>query len=89
LTVIVNAEKNFSYYRSGIIDSSTIDCVSYNHAVVAYSWKQQDTSTELREYIEIRNSWGQWWGDKGDVRYYYNENNGTCWVTKLAFAPKF
>lgn len=82
-SVVLMAESNFSYYRSGIIDAKLItDCKSYNHAVLAYAW----VTVNGREVINIRNSWGQYWGKKGNIQYYYDDE-GSCFITKLAFRP--
>ena len=88
VSVVLMAETNFSYYRSGTIDASKIaDCSSYNHAVLAFAWvTETDKDNNVREVIRIRNSWGQWWGDRGNIKYYYDEN-GSCFITKLAMRP--
>jgi hypothetical protein len=88
ISVVLMAEDNFARYRSGIIDSSRFAaCDKYDHAVVAYAWKHYKVNGAIYEYIEIRNSHGLGYGDKGDVRYFYTPQNGTCHITKLGFRP--
>jgi C1A family cysteine protease len=88
LSVVLMAERNFSAYRSGIIDASLISqCNSYNHAVLAYAWLNVvDVNNNPRQVIKIRNSWGPYWGENGSIKYYYDDN-GTCFITKLALRP--
>jgi hypothetical protein len=87
-TVILMAEDNFMSYREGTLDPSQIEgCDSYNHAVLAYGWSiETDKDGNEREVISIRNSWGSDWGNEGNIKYYYDDN-GSCYITKLAFRP--
>jgi hypothetical protein len=87
-TVVLNADDNFTYYRSGVLDGTKIPgCNSYNHAVVAFAWTyENDKSGARREVISIRNSWGPFWGERGNIKYFYDDQ-GSCFITKLAFRP--
>ena len=79
----------FKYYQSGIMDiSKTSGCGNVTHAVMAFAWKhQKDDNNTIREYLSVRNSWGNRWGEQGDFRIYYDEKSETCKVTQFCIQP--
>jgi len=85
VSVVISTGDAFRDYGGGIIQVSGSQCAQLTHAVTAYAWTTEDSG---REYISVRNSWGEDWGDKGDFHIYYTDQaNSTCWVTKMAFRP--
>jgi len=85
MSVLVDTNDAFRDYGGGVIEVSGNECQQYNHAVLAYGWSTDDSG---REFISVRNSWGEDWGDQGDFHIYYTDQaNGSCWVTKMAFRP--
>lgn len=72
------AANRFMFYSKGIFDgcSSAGDGV-INHAVVAVGYNIEDP---LNSYLNIRNSWGSTWGEKGNIRLRINggEAKETC-----------
>jgi len=88
LGVVLASGEAFQYYNGGIIDPRRLSCQNSDHAVVAVGWRLDQRSN--RNVITIRNSWGDWWGEKGHFQIFHTEDNvgnGTCWVTRTALAP--
>ena len=57
----------FRYYQKGIInDEANFKCGnSVNHAVLAVGYHFTGNETDKENYILIKNSWGENWGEKG------------------------
>ena len=70
VAVAINTKHNdFKYYYSGVIDAK--DCGTWtNHYVVAvgYGERKRFNSNEPEEFLIIKNTWGQWWGENGYAR---------------------
>lgn len=66
--VVVNADRNFQTYKSGILTSFQATN-KVTHGVVAMGY---DSS---KGFIKIRNSWGAKWGENGYMRMKLNEKN--------------
>jgi len=60
VSVLIDAEDpNFQHYRGGIMTQS---CgTNLDHAVLAVGYDSQSYT--------IKNSWGNWWGEKGYIRF--------------------
>ena len=63
--IAVNADSGFMYYGGGILSgcrgNGKYDC---NHAVAAVGYGTENGE----DYWLIKNSWGDWWGDKGYIK---------------------
>ena len=58
----VTSNSLFKFYKSGILDTSQPGCKDFiNHAVALYGFKKD-------EYLMLRNSWGEQWGENGTMR---------------------
>jgi len=68
VTVLVQGDRGFGGYRSGIYNGV---CGMYDHAVVAVGFGSQNGVN----YWIIRNSWGASWGESGHIRI---QMNGNC-----------
>jgi len=85
ISVSLSAKDGLKNYGGGIIKVSGDECKEIDHNVLAYAWTTEKTGAE---FISIRNSWGESWGDKGNFHIYYTkEANDTCYVTKLGYLP--
>lgn len=72
VSVCIDAEEDFQFYKAGIYTSTGCSSNRVDHAVLLYGL-YSDPSTGRRAYM-IRNSWGQdndgsdlGWGDQGDI----------------------
>jgi len=84
VSVLVSSNEILQHYGGGIISLQAGQCENYDHAVVAFAFR----NNQGREVISVRNSMGPEWGDKGNFHIYYNPQvNDTCWITKVAFLP--
>jgi hypothetical protein len=70
----------FQSYKSGVIDPPY---TASNHAVFAFGIGKDD----LGDYIMVRNSWGSWWGDKGNFKLRINQTTKTNGATALGWLP--
>lgn len=69
-------------YESGVFDAPCV--YGPNHAVIAV----QLNLTE--NYVKIRNSWSQYWGEGGYVRVKRDANNNqSCWTELSLWVPRF
>ncbi|XP_021911873.1 chymopapain-like [Carica papaya] len=84
LSVLVEAGgKPFQLYKSGVFDGP---CgTKLDHAVTAVGYGTSDG----KNYIIIKNSWGPNWGEKGYMRLKRQSGNcqGTCGVYKSSYYP--
>ena len=63
--IAVNADNGFMYYGGGIYDGCAAnDAYSVNHAVAAVGYGTENGE----DYWLIKNSWGDWWGEKGYIK---------------------
>jgi len=71
-------------YTGGIVNST--ESTSTNHVISIYGWGEQDGVP----YWNVRNSWGEYWGESGHFRIVRGENQlgieSTCsWATPDTF----
>lgn len=68
VTVMVNSQGPFKYYKSGIIDS--LECTpEVDHAVLAIGYgTYKNKQGNLEDYFILKNSWGRYWGENGYAR---------------------
>lgn len=64
LAVCVDAS-GWSSYKSGIFSSSKYSSPSCTHAVALVGYGKDSSGTN---YWIVRNSWADWWGEKGYIR---------------------
>jgi len=84
--VSVQANKEiFRHYRSGVIDYPTCG-TEVGHAVLAIGYGFDRATGQ--DYVIIKNSWGEWWGDKGFGRISLSQQHspkGVCGVLTDGF----
>jgi C1A family cysteine protease len=87
MAVAVNANQNFSQYKSGIFDGKDCRSNSVNHAVVLIGFVTlpQTDCQEGVSYFLVRNSWGKNWGDNGHIKI-KNDSSKACNITKYGYA---
>jgi C1A family cysteine protease len=74
----------FQGYRGGII-TSTMGCpTSVDHAILAVGYGNDSL---LGDYLIVKNSWGQSWGESGYVRLQLVEGDGVCGVNQYVYYP--
>ena len=74
---------SFMYYRSGVITDK--ECgTELDHGVLAVGY-----GTERgHDYYLVKNSWGEYWGDKGFVKVGAEKNgHGICGIQMGASQP--
>lgn len=67
---------DFQNYDEGIFTADK--CAKINHAVII--------THVTDEYVKIRNSWTQEWGEQGYMRIKLNKTNGSCFTLNQCFA---
>lgn len=87
VTVGTGMGDEFYWYDSGIY-TGPCDMSEISHAMTAVGYGF-DEETEL-QYIIIRNSWGEYWGEGGYVRVAMGEprDGGTCMVYSWSVYPE-
>ena len=72
----------FHLYESGIMVFEK--CNHVTHAIVATGWD----SDAQGEFLTIRNSWGETWGEEGYMRVRVDHsNNRSCFATQYSYLP--
>ncbi len=73
VVAVLNADIDFMFYQSGIIDTDT--CKSNTlHPVLVVGF---DTENDI-DYFLVKNSWGTSWGEKGYARIAVKPDVGVC-----------
>ncbi|OAY85827.1 Ananain [Ananas comosus] len=77
ITVVVNANANFQYYKSGVFNGPCGTRLNHTVAVVGYG---QDCSG--KKYWIVKNSWGAKWGEAGYIRMArdVSSSSGICGI---------
>jgi C1A family cysteine protease len=81
VSVALNASpRAFRFYKKGIVDDNCSG-TRINHAVIGVGYSTDEG------YWLIRNSWGNWWGDKGYIKLSMESDNpshiGQCGVYRF------
>jgi C1A family cysteine protease len=82
LSVSIKVDLKLKFYTSGIHlpDSCVDDIESLDHAVLLVGYGEENGT----EYLKIKNSWGNDWGEKG---YYRISTSRTCGITSDIVYP--
>ena len=82
VSVAVEADSAvFQMYKSGVVDSTACG-TSLNHGVLAVGFAEN--------YIIVKNSWGESWGDKGYIKIAQTKKgHGICGINMDASYPTF
>ena len=72
----------FTGYKSGVLlDTKDMKCgTKLNHAVLAVGYYYTGDILSEYNYIMVKNSWGESWGDEGYIRIGFGnlDKGGTC-----------
>ena len=89
VAVGIYVNSNFQNYASGVFNDPSCTVVrpdgfpDMNHAVVAVGYGSDQTGGDF--YL-IKNSWGFWWGENGNMKIARNRNN-MCNIASQASYP--
>lgn len=79
-----STSRKFKAYDSGIITVEARDCNYANHAVTGVGYFNESGA----EGIIVRNSWGSWYGERGNFRVRYQPDvSETCFMTNSIYHP--
>ncbi|CAH1100336.1 unnamed protein product [Psylliodes chrysocephalus] len=86
ISVTIDAENDFQFYKEGIVDDSTCESGdgALNHAVLVVGYGTQDG----HDYWLVKNSWGTSYGQDGYIMMSRNKNN-QCGIATYALYPVF
>ena len=75
-------------YRSGIIGTNARCGPEANHAVLIVGYNQAASPEAPNGYYIVKNSWGDWWGEKGYCRIAITGNDaGVCGLQQFGMYP--
>ncbi|XP_037398066.1 procathepsin L-like [Pygocentrus nattereri] len=82
ISVIISISRSFSqFYKSGVYDECGTNDLLHAVLVVGYG-----TDGFGKDYWLVKNSWGDWWGERGYFRIARNKNN-QCGIASYAVFP--
>jgi len=73
---------DFIHYKSGVFYSAKCVPTRLSHAVAIVGYGSENG----QDYWTVRNSWGDWWGDKGYFKIARNKDNH-CGIASAASYP--
>jgi cathepsin L len=83
VSIAIDAEDNFQFYKSGVFSDTACSSDELDHAVLAVGYGTMGNSS----YLIVKNSWGKDWGMDG---YIYMSTNipNMCGVAQMASYPQ-
>lgn len=94
VTVMVNSQGPFKFYKTGVLDSK--DCSpNVDHGVLAVGYgTYTNNKGKLEDYFILKNSWGRYWGENGYVRVTASRSQkgfkkkGMCGIYVESYQPQ-
>ena len=83
ISVAIDAEDDFQFYKAGIFRSTTCSKTQLNHAVLAIGY---GVTRKNEKFIMIKNSWGTDWGMDGYI-YFSGDIDNMCGIATNASYP--
>jgi len=83
ISVAIDAENDFQFYKSGIFRSTTCSKTQLDHAVLAIGY---GVTLKNETFIMIKNSWGEDWGMNGYI-YFSGDIDNMCGIATNASYP--
>ena len=83
ISVAIDAEDDFQFYKSGIFSSNTCSKTQLDHAVLAVGY---GFTPKNEKFIIIKNSWGTDWGMDGYI-YFSGDIDNMCGIATNASYP--
>ena len=77
LSVALDASK-LQFYKGGVFNPSKCSETTLNHAVLLVGYGTDDTDGD---YLTIKNSWAEKWGEDGYFRIAKTDGAGTCGIS--------
>jgi C1A family cysteine protease len=82
VSVAVQADSTvFRNYKSGVV-TGTACGTNLNHGVLAVGYETSGTP-----YYNVKNSWGNTWGDQGYIKIGITDGAGVCGIHKMSSYP--
>ncbi|XP_071686806.1 cysteine protease Amb a 11.0101-like [Rutidosis leptorrhynchoides] len=78
------AADDFAFYKEGVYSGPCANCPA-NHVMLVVGFGE---TPDGKKYYIVKNSWGEWWGDKGYMLMERATNpEGLCGMYRLAHIP--
>lgn len=79
VSVAIEVQEDFMHYSGGVYASDDEDCgQALNHGVLAVGYSTDD------DFIKVKNSWSEMWGEEGYIRMKIGSGSGTCGIANPA-----